>query len=426
MAFQQVLRNVCNLTAAAANAIIAQGVVGPEDLVNMEDKDIDNMIKHTLKANAGAAAPIAIPYVSIVTIKAFRYWAITRGRIGMALTSADFDAAELAFTQELIRERRDRKAAAQKEPEKPPELKDLSEWRNFWEKWDTYMTQTYGAAEIPLSYVYREHEAVTAEMRAADYTDNDSRYYTITVLAGSHYREDNKRVYEELKTLLINGPGWTFIKRYERTQNGRAAVLAIKQQAEGRSATDSRKQRAYASIATARYAGPRRNWNFQKYVQKHQDGHNELADLGEPVPETKKVTDFLAGISDPRLSNAKDIVLGNPQYLQDFELTQQYFATLVGNKAEQSKMERQISEVKRVQWADKNKDKYKNLKSGTYSKAEWNKLGPEGQAKVRALRAQKKKARADAKRKAEIAQLDTQAGGAGGEQEEDCRNFGAW
>ena len=193
--FNQALRNVCGLSMPAANAIIAQGLTNPGDLIPFEESDIDSLVKHTIKANAGA---VAIPFLSVIKIKAFRYWAITRQRIGMDLNSADFNVNELDFIQVLMRERRDRTAAAQTDPEKPPEFKEMSEWRTFWEKFNTYMSQIYGAAEIPLTYVYREHQAVTDEMRAAIYTDNDTRYYTITQLTGSHYLEDNKRVYQKL------------------------------------------------------------------------------------------------------------------------------------------------------------------------------------------------------------------------------------
>ena len=75
----------------------------------------------------------------------------------------------------------------------------------------------------------------------------------------------------------------------------------------------------------------------------HQEAHNTLADLQETVPETKKVTDFLSGITDPRLMNAKDLVLGDPVKLQNFEACQQYLKTLVYNKATQDKHERNIS-----------------------------------------------------------------------------------
>ena len=46
------------------------------------------MIKHTLKANAGA---FIIPYLSVIKIKAYRYWALTRQRIGL-----DFNPGGLA------------------------------------------------------------------------------------------------------------------------------------------------------------------------------------------------------------------------------------------------------------------------------------------------------------------------------------------
>lgn len=70
-----------------------------------------------------------------------------------------------------------------------------------------------------------------------------------------------------------------------------------------------------------------------------------MLDLNEPVPETKKVTDFLAGITNPRLSNAKDLILGDTQKLQSFEICQQYLKTLVYNKTTQEKHERQVSGV---------------------------------------------------------------------------------
>jgi hypothetical protein len=39
--------------------------------------------------------------------------------------------------------------------------------------------------------------------------------------------------------------------------------------------------------------------------------HNELELLGEPVCESKKVTDFLAGITVPSLTTAKENVIGD-------------------------------------------------------------------------------------------------------------------
>ena len=160
-------------------------------------------------------------------------------------------------------------------------------------------------------------------MCAADYVTNDECYYTITVLEGAHYREDNKHIYEELQALTIDGPGWTFIKNLQRARNGHTAILALKAQSEGWSATKMRKQEAYALLASACYAGPQCNWTFQNYIQHHQDVHQELEICNKAVPEMKKVTDFLASITDPHLDNAKDLILGNAMYLNSFTEMQQ-------------------------------------------------------------------------------------------------------
>jgi predicted acylesterase/phospholipase RssA len=210
------------------------------------------------------------------------------------------------------------------------------------------MCQTRGAAKCPLSYVFREHEAVTNEMHMAVYDNHDDRLISTTTLTGPWFELDNHRVYEEFKVLTLKGPGWSFIKSHDRTKNGRAAVLALRRQCEGTSAVQSRKASAYAKIVAARYTGHRKTFTFDNYVEAHQAAYNTLADLGEAVPETKKVTDFLAGITDSRHSGAKDIVLGDAQRLQDFEACQQYFKTLVYSKTTQEHHERQISALKHI------------------------------------------------------------------------------
>jgi hypothetical protein len=86
----------------------------------------------------------------------------------------------------------------------------------------------------------------------------------------------------------------------------------------------------------------RRNFDFSNYVQIHQDGHNELHELEEAVPETKKVQDFLTGILDRKLQIGIDIILATPIYLQDFKECQQCLSTLVSNCSIQAKNDRTV------------------------------------------------------------------------------------
>ena len=54
-------------------------------------------------------------------------------------------------------------------------------------------------------------------------------------------------------------------------------------------------------------------------------------DEGEPVPETKKVTDLLTGVQDPRLASAITHIDGDRAKLESFEESQQYLKTVLTN-----------------------------------------------------------------------------------------------
>jgi hypothetical protein len=192
-------------------------------------------------------------------------------------------------------------------------------------------------------------------------------------------------------------PGWSFIKAFDQTKNGRGAVLALRHQCEGTLAVQSRKASAYAKIAYACSSGQKRTFTFDSYVEIHQEAHNTLADLDEPVPETKKVTDFLAGITDSRLSNAKDLILGDVQKLQNFEVCQQYLKTLVYNKSTQEKHERQISGIDRQRDGGKSRrlsgdssNRPSGITARTYTREEWLRLTKEECEKIKELRRQRK------------------------------------
>jgi hypothetical protein len=182
-------------------------------------------------------------------------------------------------------------------------------WPKFWEHMKTYLSQCRGMACIPLHYLVQDHDAVTQEqhnMALYDSVDN----YLIAI--------NNSRLYNKLKPLVVEGAGWAFIKKFDCSKNGRGALLALKKQAEGKSAKQTRKAKAYTNLVQARYHGKSQNFELSCFVQIHQDAHSILLELEEPVPETKKVQGFLlSGILDSCLQVGKDKVLGTAIYLQD-------------------------------------------------------------------------------------------------------------
>ncbi|KAI2502895.1 hypothetical protein MHU86_11564 [Fragilaria crotonensis] len=143
------------------------------------------------------------------------------------------------------------------------------------------------------------------------------------------------KMHPSLTTFVVNGEGWSYIKKFERSQDGRKAYLALKTQCEGTASKITRKNKAYASIANASYSGSRRQYKFQDFINVHQTAHNEILDCDptEAVPESKKVADFLKGITDPKLESAVSVVLGDPKLLNNFQACQQYLSTTVENRA---------------------------------------------------------------------------------------------
>jgi hypothetical protein len=142
---------------------------------------------------------------------------------------------------------------------------------------------------------------VTPEITTEVYALNVDRLIAMTVHAGAHFDLNNRTLYDELKPLVVDGPGWAFVRRFDKAKDGRAAVLALRAQAEGPAAEQVRIVKANASISTAVYHGQRRGFKFSDYVTLHQEAHNELFDLKEMLSDTKKVRDFLKRIQDPTL-----------------------------------------------------------------------------------------------------------------------------
>jgi hypothetical protein len=86
------------------------------------------------------------------------------------------------------------------------------------------------------------------------------------------------------------------------------------------------KQDCYQMITCANYQGPHRNYDFNTYVSIHPQAHQELSRLGEPVPENKKVRNFLSGFSDPLCTSIKLSALFSNTLMNNFLQAANYVA----------------------------------------------------------------------------------------------------
>jgi hypothetical protein len=60
------------------------------------------------------------------------------------------------------------------------------------------------------------------------YDDTDVEYMRTFKLEGAEFKADSARLFDELKPLVIDGPGWTYVKPFSTKRNGRGAILALK------------------------------------------------------------------------------------------------------------------------------------------------------------------------------------------------------
>ena len=139
----------------------------------------------------------------------------------------------------------------------------------------------------------------------------------------------------------------------------RCLTKALKALAEGRSSCCYQEGKAYAMIETSLFTG-KWKFSFDQYMGRHKQVHNELLFLEEPVAETKKVTDFIAGICDPKLETAIQRCMGDELKLTNFEMCQQCYKTIVENTKMCTKSPSDVREISKVGiWKDKKGAKYR-------------------------------------------------------------------
>ena len=341
---------LCGFNPATVQYLLTQGFTSPDALLLASEADLDTLARTLARSPPRGAPTVSMPFIALKHLKGFRFWADERKRTGFDADPESFTAADVtAFTIKCQEYHQQKEAAKDEDASKPDGLKKLVNWALWNESFQNYLRQIVSAAKIPLVYLTREEKDLPEVLDPTDFASPTEYLIEATTFVGRHYDLDNPRFYRELKSFVVNGEGWSYIKKFERAQDGRRAYLALKTQCEGTASKITRKNKAYASIANATYSGSRRQYKFQDFINVHQSAHNEILDCEptEAVPESKKVADFLKGITDPKLESAVSVVLGDVSMLNDFQKCQQYLSTTVENRAtlERSK-ERNISGIK--------------------------------------------------------------------------------
>jgi hypothetical protein len=320
---------LCGVTVPAVlNAItVVQGLQSINDFSMLTIKEIEAMAVSINKTPRTAAqGALVVTALSLKRIKAMREWVSWRVRRGLPFDAELFTQAELLWMIDRINYE-DRVADSDlPDPIAPDKLKNVGHqaWIPFWKQFDNYCSAIRGSMKIPISYVYRDHVVVTEEMFAVEYDDSDTELMETVALRGEHYKLDNKSVWDILAPLVTHGHAWPFIKKFEKSKDGRGAILVLKSQAEGESSLSTRKAKAYEILKSTTYTGKSSKFTFENYIERLQFAFSELAECEQEVPESKKVETLMSNIETDKLSGAMTYLIGNPELLSSFERSSDY------------------------------------------------------------------------------------------------------
>jgi hypothetical protein len=406
---------------ATRDVLIDEGYDTMEMFAGLDDEQIREMIRAMdRRFQNNPAVVFRMPAVN--NLKAVVWWTQERIRLRFPMLPELIQVVDMArVTAHRVSEKE--RMALKEVVTKPPVLKKLEEWSKWFNLLQTCLSQSYGAAHCSMDYLIRALDNEGAVILTQELLQGEHNTFLVAMmpLVGAHFVRDNHSLFDMLKSLVIDGPGWPFIQRYDSARNGRAAVIALRIQCEGRASVSLRKQQAYKRIADSHYSGERTRFSFTDFVTVHQEGHNVLLECKEPVAEGKKVTDFLDRISDERMNVAKGVVMSNEAYLESFSKTQTFMSQFVKTAATQSRVNRNLSSTDRTDdrgdgpsgerdsdGDDDNRPYTGTLHTGSYSTEDYARLTPEQRKQIYDLRKSEKAGKQES-RAASVVNSDVEA-----------------
>ena len=351
----------------------------------------------TLYRQQLATLQVHISAVSAIKLHAIWYWGVLRTRCGRTLSSSAqvLTNAEVDNTIARIRyETSAQESIDGGDPKKPHVLKKIEKFNEWHDAFNTYMHSIRGAARIPLPYVYRAEEAVTDVMRNKTYATTDLEFMTLFKLSGDYYDVDNVRVFNELMQFVLSGPGESIVKPYRSQRNGRGAMIALQEYANGSDAVELRASMAYNVLSTTTYRRQSRNFTLDDFFARLRDAYTTLSheDVNQPVQELRKWTETMDKILDPILQPCKLAIKTSCKDTdKNFESLAAKIKELAHEVYKVKPQERNVHGLTQDGGNDKQGIKDSDLHGGNWTNADWKRLTDDQKKKVQEIRKKNKK-----------------------------------
>jgi hypothetical protein len=328
-------------------ALIAQGLQDFDSYITLTDDDIEDICTNIRKPGGTVVNPNHDPVNPVVGVpatipnpgipighltekrqKMLRYHCFHLDRIQRPFVVA---SATLPILAECYKLQEQHESEDDVNLDMPNKLVNVDKFRQVLENLDDYLLRVRGVSGIPLSYIVRESVVLPAVDAGCGIPTFDEGMIERGAHTGTHYQRDNITVWNVIRHVTHEGPGWSWVNQYQRTCDGRQAYQAIKKQYLGDHFVARLRATADNVLESAFYDGNSRLFTFEKYCEALQLAFTDIEGTGEVVSESRKLRVFLQGITDCSLTSAKSQVLATPD-LQTYDAAVNFVAQFLDQR----------------------------------------------------------------------------------------------
>lgn len=188
-------------------------------------------------------------------------------------------------------------------------------WHEVKSQFHALLASRIGHCGLPLTYLVRDTRL--SWLDTEHYTSLQKRRMDTIKFDGPGFDMDNREFYRIISRVFDKTTLEDLIRGHQRSQNGINAWHVVKQNVEGASYSSELKRKADSMTKNAFY-DPSKNFSFETYFQIHTKAHELMASAGAPVPEWKKISDFMSGIRCSQLLNDYRQIKDLPTYTNSF------------------------------------------------------------------------------------------------------------
>jgi hypothetical protein len=267
----------------------------------------DTMIESMADKNekrSPAANRVLFGIQRVLYVKAVSFWVRKQRREGIPVSIDNLNPDVINQMIQEMNLERSMEAHADEDKVNQPGKFDPKNYVSWARSFENYLDSLRGKSGVPLSYLIRPEDADPLEA-----IDEYQRTLWSAPLAGTHFREDNRRLYRIYKDLVVGTDAWTWFNR-ATVGDGRNAHLLLTRHYRGDAEVALRAAEAEADLNRLHYRGNEAVFSFNKYITRMSECFELMEDNQQGLSEPQKVKRMLEGIisTNPELYAIKAVV----------------------------------------------------------------------------------------------------------------------